>query len=536
MTIMPSWYSWFKDWSPEPKVNGEWPAMPFPTIDPSIPRAEIISAEAISVSALSKNLTAALELAKQFTDSNAQALGLTDGGVTSPFYPGVGNANNTDYNIPSTAAQVQLWFDGIASSNIAAVAYPALQYLADQFHHSKTAIPIAYYDFSSSGKVFNNTNTSTTLFYDQVTLNAYPKTNGAKVFYTTDGTDPVPYGSRRYTAPVVISLPKDFGVVANYTVKFISLLDGLTNPSSVTQISFSIQRTPPVCSSGLELVSLITCVNATGTTQIRSFATVQKAFLNRFGLIWASMIGAFVGYNFLLLLCAIVLAAKTRTVTSNHNESQLIGLTTCTFSISALVTVPLFVVPGLDAQSKFALLSGITILLTGVIIFAFCGMKLYSIIRNTSGEDDSSGSHNLIGNASMLKQAKDKEESNKVGEDIVQVYRLYARPAGMFSKWASCRLTCNTKKDLLTVVTTETAEVLFGAKLSTCIVSGIAQTHGYWTGVLMTPGKGGVKIQMSSEENIKSVAAPSGSVTNSAASQLSAGSGVKPKVASTHAL
>ncbi|KAI8835544.1 7 transmembrane sweet-taste receptor of 3 GCPR-domain-containing protein [Chytridium lagenaria] len=195
MTLMPSWYNYYRFDGPEPLVNGDVPSMPFPSIRRNFPRVEI----------LISNITSAVEMAESFTNANAHRQGLINGGVTSPFIPGTGSLNNSDYQMLSTADQVVLWFDGISGGEFADVAYMyfrdfvlnqttwtqsarALDNLATELYQSTTPRPLASVDLSRSRRSGNST---TAFFIDQAVVVLTPTTGNALIYYTIDGAEPI---------------------------------------------------------------------------------------------------------------------------------------------------------------------------------------------------------------------------------------------------------------------------------------------------------------------------------------------------------
>ncbi|KAJ3212238.1 hypothetical protein HDU67_003958, partial [Dinochytrium kinnereticum] len=269
MTIMPSWYNYFRANGPEPLVNGDIPSMPFPPIRKNFPRVEIISAEAVAVSARSKNVTEAVRMAEFFTGADAHRQGLITGGVSSSFIPGIGSLNNSDYNMLTTADRVVLWFDGIAVSDIADYAYKAmrdfmlnqttwpqhaknLHNIAQEKYNSTTPQPNVFIDLTRSGVNMPRADGSgNPIFIENATVVFQPTTSNALIYYTIDGSEPIAGISTLYQKPVTLLAPRTFGPVT-FIVKAKSLKPSLTSASDTASISVTVQRSSAVCRIGCQ--------------------------------------------------------------------------------------------------------------------------------------------------------------------------------------------------------------------------------------------------------------------------------------------
>jgi hypothetical protein len=149
MTIMPSWFNYYRSSSPEPLVNNDFPSMPFPIIRSSQEIAEVISAEALSISSRSKNPAVAINMLEYFTGEAAHSRGLSAGAVSFSFISGVGDTNSVDYRILSQAQKLVLWFDGIANGEFSSVAYTRFKSIFNDTSSWKATAKVHPYEIYS---------------------------------------------------------------------------------------------------------------------------------------------------------------------------------------------------------------------------------------------------------------------------------------------------------------------------------------------------------------------------------------------------
>ncbi|KAJ3105349.1 hypothetical protein HDU96_008597 [Phlyctochytrium bullatum] len=265
MTLMPTWYNYYRADGPEPLVDGDVPSMPFPTVEPAVPRVEVISIEALAVNSASTILPLALEAIEFFTGEEAHRQGLLNGGVASSFIPGIGSLNSSDYLMLSRAAKVVIWFDGIAGPLVSSYAFAAFRdFLLNQTtwsHHAKaldnlsleenfktTPAPTITINTTRSGPLLDPPATH----LDTATLVLEPTTSNALTYYTLDNTDPIIGISPLYQQPLTLTAPRTptSPPQTTFTVRARSFKPSLDRPSAVATFTVVLRRSDPVCPLG----------------------------------------------------------------------------------------------------------------------------------------------------------------------------------------------------------------------------------------------------------------------------------------------
>ncbi|KAJ3102405.1 Metabotropic glutamate receptor 3 [Phlyctochytrium bullatum] len=228
------------------------------------------------------------------------------------------------------------------------------------------------------------------------------------------------------------------------------------------------------------------------------------------------LLGAFIAYNAILVILGIIIAALTRKVHSDYNESQLLGYSTFTFAIATLVTIPLFAVPGLDYSAKFVLLAGIIFLLTGIIMAVFCGSKVQNLLKEVgviTSQMNSSLDYTAV-SPTVLKGNSQKE--SKLGEARAGSHtflKLFCRPPGVASRWVEAGFFRIPQQDFLIVTNMENGNVLTSGKLTEFAMINVSNRDSnskgapLWSGILQSPGKKSLKVQADDEETLRSLLA-----------------------------
>ncbi|KAJ3101431.1 hypothetical protein HDU97_001361 [Phlyctochytrium planicorne] len=678
ITIMPSWYNWFKGDNTETLINNDIPSMPFPAIRTKFTRTEVISAEAISVSSRSGNLTASLELLEFMSGVEAQKHGLQMGAVSSPFIQGLGASNYTDFQFLSSADNLVLWFDGIAGSQVSEMAYAyfaefflnqtkwperakALDDMVLELNFQTTPAPDVFIDRTKSGGILvpsikNTTITTDQVFLENATIVLTPTTKNALIFYTIDGTDPISGVSTLYQKPIVLNAPRTFSPVT-YTVKAISFKPGLDKASSIQNLTVTVQRNAAICSScvygtcvddevcrcdpfhfndvfancseaipinfvtvnlslglGVAVLNTVLMVaygvigvlfvvyynnkvvrSATSPSMIlivvgcmisssalyffmqepteASCVIRPWLFSVGFGLVWGNilakgyriyrlfnntrgksititnrtvflwssiitgvdvvlcliytfayrpklsyrigptrieltcrsddanaeviLLSVFMAYNGFLVACGVALAFMTRNVSSDYSESQILGYTTFTFCIVSVVTLPLFLLPGMDYTSRFGLVSGITFLLTAIIMFLFCGSKIVNLgrdlgyVRVTASKEYAPVLPTILRSSGTQ---KDDDERIVSGTQFLST-RLFFQQPGILTRWIECVFIRIPSFNLVYVTRVDSAVTILSAAITDCRMGEIGEVNGVWVGVLCLPGKRTLKVQ-----------------------------------------
>ncbi|KAI8838964.1 7 transmembrane sweet-taste receptor of 3 GCPR-domain-containing protein, partial [Chytridium lagenaria] len=178
-----------------------------------------------------------------------------------------------------------------------------------------------------------------------------------------------------------------------------------------------------------------------------------------------TMMAAFIVYNSLLILGGVVVAFLTRNVASDYNESQVLGYTTFTFTIVTLITTPIFSVSGLSYRARFVLFAAMIFILTGIIMFLFCGSKVVSLAREFGvlAKHQQSSQYEPV-TASILKERSAQRMTPKDGEtkaEAMFVTRLFCLLPGLASRWIECTIICSPTQDLLVVSNHEQGSNVF---------------------------------------------------------------------------
>ncbi|KAJ3101430.1 hypothetical protein HDU97_001360 [Phlyctochytrium planicorne] len=559
MTLMPSWYNWFKFDGFEPLINNDIPSIPFPQMRSNVSRVEVVSVDAVSVSARSSNRTAALALLEYMAGVEAHKHGLETGAIFSPFLESMGASNSTDYQLLSTAELVP-WFETAASTMIYDYAMMAfrdfylnnsmwaksaksLDDLVLEYNFRTTPSPDVWIENDTFDRSSKNATGRDQFYLDNATVVFAPTTSNALIYYTIDGMDPIVGVSTLYQKPITVVAPKTSAPVT-FVIKAVSFKPGLASTSSFGLVwgnilakgyriyrLFNNKKAKTIIITnksiflwsgsivGIDIALCLIYTFAYRPKPTYRMGPTKMELTCRSDNFYAEviLISVFIAYNGALVLCGVALAILTRNVSSDYSESQVLGYTTFTFFVVSIVTLPLFLLPNMDYVSRFGLIGGITLVLTAIIVFLFCGTKIIYLARDLGvferifGRNASNEVNSLVPAAFQETDGEKRKDDDENIHEHSQLFSttLFCLQPGIFSRWKMCRLVRIPVYSLLYISSLESSSTIFSADIQHCsvdrIVRGRDEDREIWFAVLAGPGRQSIKIQAKNRKVLEDV-------------------------------